>query len=146
MGDRLLGMKSDEEISVEWWWARVEGKRAVASRLVADRKYCREAWMACGTAVEFGMKAAIMKRARFNTWPDKATRPDLHTHDLRALLKALGVDPKHLNRGLKIKLKTAMDWDRSHDYAISSMERRVARAMYDACFGADGVVEWLKSL
>jgi len=136
----------DLEITIDGWWGRVESKRAVALKMVDDRAHCREAWQAAGTAVEFAFKAVIMKRERMNRWPDKSERPDLHTHDLRVLLRIAGVDPRGLERPLRASIRTVLDWDRSHDYAVGSMERRVARSMVDATFGPDGVVTWLKTL
>jgi hypothetical protein len=136
----------NSEITVDVWWARVEAKRAVALKMVDDRAYCREAWHNAGTAVEFALKAVIMKRERLNRWPDRDERRELHTHDLKDLMRIAGIDPRGLERPLKASLRTVLDWDRNHDYAVGTMERRVARSMVEATFGPDGVITWLKTL
>lgn len=137
---------SPSDLTVEAWWSRVESKRAVAVAMVDDRAHCREAWQATGHAVEFALKAVIMKRERLNRWPDKEDRPELYTHDLRTLLGIAALDYRTLPRPLRASLKTVLDWDRSHDYRSGRMERRVARSMYEAAFGRDGAIPWLRTL
>jgi hypothetical protein len=59
--------------SPEEWWGRVEEKRTFAHLGVGDPVACREAWITIGSAVEFALKAVIMKRERFNQWPDASS-------------------------------------------------------------------------
>lgn len=127
-------------------WHRCEAKRAVALRMVEDRIHCREAWVASGAGVQFALKAVICKREKFNAWPSKAHRPDLHIHDLRKLFAAAGIDPREAPREVRPAIRQVLDWNRNHDYSAAPMPRMVARDMVRAAFGPGGVVEWLKRL
>lgn len=124
----------------------VESKRAVAMALVDDKLACREAWMASGFAVEFALKALIIKRQRLNSWPSKEARPDLYTHDLRGLFQAAQIDPKTAPTALRGSLRTVLDWNRGHEYTSGRMSRANARSMVTAAFDQHGVVAWLRSL
>lgn len=137
---------STDDMTVDGWLARMRDKEAVARAVVDDKKACREAWQAAGTGVEFTLKAVIMRKGGFNRWPDKESRPDLYVHDLRSLMASGGIDPRSAPRELRGRLKTVLDWDRAHDYVPGQMQRRQARTMVDAAFGADGVIQWLMSL
>lgn len=133
-------------MTVDGWWTRVEGKRAVALKLVDDRVHCREAWQAAGSGVEFALKAVIMRQERLNRWPDRDERPELHTHDLYVLFRVAGIDPARLQGPLRVAARVVLQWRREHDYVVGAMERREARSMVDAAFGREGVVQWLKTL
>jgi HEPN domain-containing protein len=50
-------------------WERAEAKAATARAIMDDRRHCHEAWFNAGTAVEFALKALIMRRERLNSWP-----------------------------------------------------------------------------
>lgn len=139
-------MNDDDVLTAEGLWQRCEAKRAVALAMVEDRKHCREAWMASGFAVEFALKATIMRRDGFNTWPSRDHRPGLYTHDLRKLLAAARIDVAATPKAVRAALRTVLDWQRDHDYKPGAMPRKVARSMCNAAFGADGVVAWLRTL
>lgn len=139
-------MQRGEVITADDFVARAEDKRAVAYAMVNDRKHCREAWNAAGTAVEFELKALIIRRRRWNAWPSKDSYPELYTHDLKLLFKESGVDLTAVPPELRGRLKVAFDWDRMHDYEAGKMARIVARQMVAAVFGKGGVCEWLRSL
>jgi hypothetical protein len=124
----------------------VESKRAVALATVDSRLACREAWLASGFAVEFSLKALIIKRERLNAWPSKDARPDLYIHDLRGLFGAAGVDLKAAPKGLRGSLRAVLDWNRAHEYTSGRMSRANARSMVKAAFDEDGVIAWLASL
>jgi hypothetical protein len=128
------------------FWRRVEDKRVVSQAVVGHRTACREAWHAAGTAIEFALKAVIMKRQCLNDWPSRDSRPDLWTHDIKKLLTAAGINPKDAPPPPRSSLRTVMDWDRGHDYASERMSRATARSMVDSAFGDGEVVAWLKTL
>jgi hypothetical protein len=121
-------------------------KRKVAHALVNDRRHCREAWNAAGAAVEFELKALIIRQRRWNAWPSRESHPELYTHDLRTLFVETGIQPASIPPSMRGALKVAFDWDRSHDYTSGRMPRIVARHMVEAVFGEEGVCEWLRSL
>lgn len=128
------------------FWMLVERERATAYAMVEDRSHCRKAWNCAGLAVEFALKAVIMKRERFNAWPSKDARRDLHTHDLRTLMKAAGISTRDVPTNLRGSFKAVLDWHREGDYVTTRMPRAVAKDMVFASFGEGQVIEWLKSL
>ena len=133
--------------SPEQWRESARGKKAVAEQFCNDKKHAREAWFNAGLAIEFALKAVIMKRARFNQWPTREANPKLHTHNLRLLLQYAGIDPKSLTREQRANLKIVLDWDRSHDYEYARMPRSMAKQMCSAAFDpSDGIFEWLMKL
>lgn len=111
-----------------------------------DKLHCGEAWLAAGSAVEFALKAFIMRRNRMNSWPTLQERKELHTHDLLTLMVAAGLDRRRLPSELRVPWKIVLDWDHTRQYDARNMPRKVARDMVQAALGANGVVEWLKSL
>lgn len=139
-------MDANEPLSAEAFLQLVESKRAVARALVADRQACREAWLASGFAVEFALKAYIIRRERLNGWPSKEARPDLYTHNLRALFAAAQIDFSGVPKELRGSIRTVLDWDRGHEYTSRRMSRANARSMVGAAFDQHGVVAWLGSL
>jgi hypothetical protein len=103
------------------------------------------AWLAAGFAVECCLKAAIMKKERMNRWPDPGDAPELWTHDLRGLLKHLGIDtqkfdPKH---SVAPALKMVLDWRREHGYSVGKLPLKHAKSLCEAAFESNGVVEWI---
>jgi hypothetical protein len=124
----------------------VESKRVVAFATVNNRFACREAWLASGFAVEFALKALIIKRERLNAWPSKETRPDLYTHDLRGLFGAAGIEFDTVPASLRGAVRTVLDWNRAHEYTSGQMSRANARGMVAAAFDESGVVAWLLTL
>jgi HEPN domain-containing protein len=124
----------------------VESKRIVARAVVDDRLACREAWMAAGFAVEFALKALIIRRERLNSWPSKEHRPELYTHSVRDLFQAAKVELKAAPRELRGALRTVLDWNRAHEYTSGRMSRANARSMVSAAFDPEGVVAWLNGL
>lgn len=116
----------------------------VTARIMAeDKEAAAQGFFHAGIAVECALKAYIWHRQRFNNWPSKEDRPDLHTHNLRKLKDIAG---------LKIKTTDAqapswhivLQWDRNQAYDPKPMPRKVARSMVEASFGKDGVVTWMR--
>ncbi|MBU4434654.1 MAG: hypothetical protein KKC14_09600 [Alphaproteobacteria bacterium] len=139
-------MDADQPLTADAFLRMAEGKRIVALAM-ADHKFaCREAWMAAGFAVEFSLKALIIRRERLNAWPSREARPDLYTHNLRGLFEAAGVDLTRTPRALRGSIRTVLDWIRAHEYSSGRMSRANARSMVSAAFDREGVVAWLGSL
>ena len=138
--------ESNEALTADDLSQLAESKRAVATAMVDDRRFCAEAWKAAGFAVELELKALIIRRRRWNAWPSKQSHPELHTHDLKRLFEETGVSRSSVPPDLRGSLKVAFDWDREHDYKPGRMPRSVARQMVEAVFGKEGVCEWLRSL
>ena len=102
--------------------------------------------MAAGFAMEFAIKATIMKLNGYNAWPSRELRPDLYQHDLRTLLRASGLSLGGHSAKRSAAIRMALDWSRRHDYHASAMPRRVAHGMVEAAFGDEGVIAWLRSI
>lgn len=140
-------MDDDEQpLTPNALYRMVESKRAVAYAVVENKVACRDAWMAAGYAVEFALKAYIIKRERLNGWPSREARPELYTHDLRSLFAAAEIDLKLAPKPLRGSLRTVMDWNRAHEYASGQMARANARSMVRAALDPNGVVAWLRIL
>jgi hypothetical protein len=133
--------------SVDDWRRGARQKKAVADAMVGDRFACKEAWYNTGIAIEFALKAIIMKNGRFNQWPDRNSRPDLHVHDLKSLFAAANIDLTTLGSQQRAYAKTVLNWNRAHDYVGDRMPRKVAQDMHTAAFDpADGIFTWLMTL
>lgn len=139
-------MDADGPLTADAFLRMAESKKIVARATVDDRLACREAWLASGFAVEFTLKALIIRRERLNGWPSKDARPDLYTHDLRGLIHAAGIDLQSIPKSLRGAMRTVLDWNRAHEYTSGQMSRANARSMVSAVFDEDGVVAWLHSL
>jgi hypothetical protein len=99
------------------------------------------AWSHCGFAVECALKAAIMHKERLNSWPSREARRELHTHDLQDLAKILGWQPTP-QEDVAPAWNVVVKWRRGHMYT-PDMPHVVARDLYDATFGEEGVVTWI---
>jgi HEPN domain-containing protein len=127
-------------------WNRVANKRATAAAMRESRQHCRESWLASGSAVEFALKACIMRRERLNSWPTREHRSDLYHHNLRRLFEQAGIDLGNAPKNVRVSLRVVLDWDRYHDYQAGRMPRKQAKEMYESAFGANGVIEWLRQI
>lgn len=139
-------LDEEQPLTAEAFLRKVESKRAVAAATVEDRLACNEAWLAAGFAVEFAIKALIMRKERLNAWPSKEARAELYTHELGQLFRVAGIDLKKIPKPLRAAVRTVLDWNRAHEYASGRMARANARSMVAAAFDEEGVVAWLNSL
>jgi hypothetical protein len=125
-------------------WLTLAAQHERIARFAAESKTLgAQAHFHVGLGVECALKAYIMRRERFNRWPYKASRPDLHVHDLRKLAAIAGISiaPTSPIAGA---WKVVMDWDRNQGYDPKPMPRRVARSWVEAAFGPEGVVSWIR--
>ena len=73
-------------------WTALARQHEESARLLAEnRAVAGQAYFHVGIAAECALKAYIMWRERLNSWPDKALRPELYTHDLRKLVRIAGI-------------------------------------------------------
>ena len=96
-----------------------------------------------GFSTEAALKAYFMRRERFNSWPTRAARPDLFTHDLRKLVAAAGI-PLDPQDPIAPSWQVILQWDRNQQYDPRPMPARVASSWFDAAFGQEGVVTWIR--
>ena len=133
----------DNALTEKQFRHRAEAKRRVALGMVEDREHCREAWVAAGFAVEFALKALIMRENAWANWPSSAEQPHVHVHNLRVLMQIANIDLAVVPKKFRAPIRQILDWERRHDYHGKIMPRKIARSMTDAAFGEAGVVEWL---
>jgi hypothetical protein len=99
----------NDDLTAEGFLRRAASKRAVATLMVGDRAHCVEAFVAAGFAVEFTLKALIMKQRRLNAWPSASEARDLHIHDLHRLFQEAGIDLNAVPAPLRPKVRQALD-------------------------------------
>lgn len=136
----------DDDLTADGFLRRVAAKRAVAEKMVDDKSFSVEAFVASGFAFEFALKALIMKQRGWNAWPAFSQAKELYSHDLRGLMKEAGIDLGDVPAYLRPSVKQALDWTRGHDYYEKKMPRPIARSMVDAVFGDRGVIAWLMTM
>lgn len=116
------------------------------ARTLLKNKRPSGAWFNTGFSIECLLKAAIMQKTGWNRWPTRDQRPDLYTHDPRALTKELGITLSGLRKhAVGPSLKIVLQWERAHGYGTASVPEKFAEQMWDAAFGAEGVAEWIAS-
>jgi|SRR5688572_13647397 hypothetical protein len=125
-------------------WLRLAARHETAARLlVTDKKAASLGFDQAGRAVECALKAYIMRKERLNRWPEKDSRPELYTHDLRQLRRIAGIKLNYRDR-TSPGWHTVQNWDRNQSYDPKPMPRKVAASMLEAAFGKDGVVTWIR--
>ncbi len=125
-------------------WLLLAGQHEASARLLAgDRVAAAQAYGHVGFAAECALKAYIMWKERLNIWPDRDTRKELYTHDLRKLVQIAGIElnPKD---PIGPSWAVVLQWDRGQAYDPNPMPRKVARSMIEAAFGRKGVVTWIR--
>ena len=129
--------------SVEGWLALVRQHERVARLAADDKRAAAQGHWHAGIAVECALKAYIMRKERLNAWPSKASRPDLYTHDLRALRQIAGIvlNPRDVTAPA---WAVVLQWDRNQGYDPKPMPRKVAASMVEAVFGNQGVDTWIR--
>lgn len=137
-------MEEEDILTEDGLWRRVEDKREVAFAMRGKPRHCREAWMASGFAVEFALKAYIMRVRRLNAWPDRSENPDLYVHNLRRLVAHAGLVLSELPLEMQMPFRVVLDWERNHDYNARYMAPEVANDIVEAAFGDGGVIAWLR--
>jgi hypothetical protein len=119
-------------------------RHEISARALAENRIAAAAaYSHVGFAAECALKAYIMWKERLNRWPDRASRSELYTHDLRKLVQIAGIarstwDP------IGPSWAVILQWDREQGYDPAPMPRKVARSMVEAAFGEKGVVTWIR--
>lgn len=129
--------------SIAEWLLLAKHHERVAVQMADDKLAAGQAAFHAGLAVECALKAYIWHRERFNQWPDKAARPDLHHHNLRKLRDVAGIKIKPTDSNAP-SWHVMLSWDRSQGYDPKPMPRKVAKSYVEASFGTDGVVTWIR--
>ena len=112
--------------------------RELADHALSNEKTASAAWSQAGFALECTLKAAIMRQERLNSWPSRASRRDLYTHDIGELARILGmtIDAAH---PIAPAWAVVLQWRREDMYSLK-MTRVVAVQLVEAVFSnEDGV-------
>ena len=129
--------------TIDGWLHLVRQHELAALTLAENKVAAAQGFHHAGVAVECALKAYIIKVERLNSWPSRDARPELYTHDLRALCKIAGV-VLDTNSPTAPGWHLCFQWDRNQWYDPNPMPRRVARSMCEAAFGSNGVVTWIR--
>jgi HEPN domain-containing protein len=113
------------------------------------RNECFEgAYYLAGYVIEFALKACIAKKTRRYDFPDRQTAHESHTHDLKALVKAAGLQADLDNAlandpAFKAHWQVAVGWKETSRYQRPSavMAAALIKAVADA---KHGVLRWLR--
>lgn len=135
-------MHGQQANSVEEWLRLVEHARRQAEFCLQFPEMASAAWSHCGFACECVLKAAIMDKERFNSWPSRDARRDLYSHNLLDLAKILGWKPTPQD-AVGPAWGVVVNWRREHMYT-PDMSLIVAQDLYEATFGQEGVVTWIR--
>lgn len=133
---------ADPRSIAEWLTLCAQHERA-AVKLAEDKVAAGQAMFHAAVAVECALKAAVWHKERFNQWPSRGSRPDIYTHDLRALVRLAGIELNPAEPTAP-SWHIMLQWDRAQSYEPKRMPRKVAQAYVEAAFGKDGVVTWLR--
>jgi hypothetical protein len=134
--------------SVEEWLMLVEQHEESARVLCDNLKTTAQGYFHCGIAVECMLKAYIMKKERWNSFPSrevsrKLTIGDIYTHDVRKLKKIAGIIVNETDDNAA-EWHVVEAWDRNEGYSPKHMPRKQANEFYETVFGKNGVVTWLR--
>jgi HEPN domain-containing protein len=126
-----------------------EARLREANILLTSREWSG-AYYLSGYAVEFGLKAAIARRFKASTMPDKTYVQKIHTHNLQDLVKLAELEGQQQqdfqgNQALEDNWLVAKDWSETSRYA--TWTRSDAQDMVSA-ISADphGVMKWVESI
>jgi hypothetical protein len=130
--------------SVDEWLAVCRQHEEAAKLTVGSKVAANQCYFHTIMAAECALKAYIWHVERFNEWPSKEARPDLHKlHNLEKLRKAAKIELRSSDPTAP-KWATILKADRNQYYVADTMPRSVAKAMVDAVFGENGVVTWIR--
>ena len=126
--------------TVEAWMSLTSSYERVAQKFVDDRKDAAQSYLNSGLACEMALKGLIFSLERPNDW--EACARSMRTHDLRELAERAGL--LKIRSPLTPSLMVVTSWGVSQRYDPKPMPRKVARQMFEASFGENGVVTWIR--
>lgn len=123
-------------------------ERLDAAQALLEASVWSSAYYLAGYAVELSLKASIAGKFRSDEIPDKKFVNDIHTHDLRILLKLSGLEQRfqadtRLNPALQDNWVMTSDWRETSRYEMKT--RAEAQDLVSAIGDpVNGVFAWLK--
>ncbi|MGP4670629.1 hypothetical protein ACSV5N_01505 [Agrobacterium salinitolerans] len=128
--------------SVDEWILLADRHSKAARMMMLDPATYEVAWSHAGFVCECLLKAAIMAREGLNQWPDRKSRPDLHTHDLSKLASVLGMSITAAD-SVAPAWAVVLQWRMEHRYRSHQMPFAVAQGLNEAIFSEKGVGLWI---
>ena len=118
-----------------------------AHTLINARHY-PGAYYLMGYAVECALKTCVAKQVNRYDFPDKSLANEAFTHDLEKLVRVAGLATifladRRANPDLELNWAVVKDWKESSRYELSITEA-MARDLYAACIGRNGVLPWIR--
>lgn len=106
------------------------------------------AYYLMGYAVECALKACVARQVNRHDFPDKSLAYEAFTHDLEKLVRVAGLAPifsadRRANPALELNWAVVKDWKESSRYELS-ITGAMARELYSACIGRNGVLPWIR--
>lgn len=128
-------------------WIKKSKENLKAARVLSRAGLENKAFLDAGMAVECSLKYAVMRAAGLNSWPTHNERRELHTHDLPALARIAGLEPRFLKEveqvtSLGLAWMVVKDWKVGTRYSMRSFPKVRSRQMIKA---AEEVTQWLQS-
>ena len=126
--------------------------RIKEAKLLLDNEYYQGAYYICGYAIEFALKACIVRGLQ-DQWLDKGVVKELsklYTHELAILLNFNGILKKELdaladtNPQFGAAWRLALQWSPDRRYELNIGERD-AYDFYEAVTGTNGILPWLRT-
>ncbi len=90
-------------------WIKKSKENLKAARVLSRAGLENKAFLDAGMAVECSLKYAVMRAAGLNSWPTHNERRELHTHDLPALARIAGLEPRFLKEVEQVT-STSAQW------------------------------------
>ncbi|GHG36086.1 hypothetical protein GCM10017322_38660 [Paracoccus aerius] len=128
--------------TVEEWMDLARQWRLAARKLSELPETQTIAWTHAGFACECLLKAAIMAQERLNSWPSRAARKELYTHNLVDLAKVLRAKISPFDP-VAPKWAVVTQWRRADTYVSAPMNPKVVADLLAAAFDKGGVEEWI---
>lgn len=129
--------------TVDGWLALVAQHEELASAACESKIAAQQGYFHAVMAAECALKAYIWHIERFNQPPSREQRPDLFGHNLRVLKDKARISISRSDPGAP-NWAVVLQADRNQYYDPKPMPRKVARAMFEANFGENGVVTWIR--
>ena len=136
---------SDPQSPAEW--EVLAWQELAAAETLAVGRHWQQAFYHAGVAVEFALKARIMRVQRLNRWPERTERKELHVHSLSELAKHADLTATLLaevtaQTDIGICWLAVKDWSINVRYDPRPFPQRRAADMV-AAVGKRGLLEWL---
>jgi hypothetical protein len=136
------------DASADEWWQGAESELQSAE-LLRNNGSVDQAYLHAGQAIEFALKALIMKRKNWRKWPDNFK--GANWHDLKTCAEAANLKydlgQKGVSKELKANWLTVRDWKSNARYPGMKISRQdINDLLVAVCNKQNGVWQWLTKI